>query len=242
VNDRVEASMLVGAAGHFCPVARMLNGPADRTPLVAAQEAEFPIDRGAADQYAIDGETPALYFTPAFDGYGWCFRKGDYLNVGFGRLNARALPADSAGFVGFLEARRVVPADLSLRWRGHAYLVSSTARPRVVEDAVVLAGDAAGLAYPQSGEGIRPAIESGLLAASAIVQAGGRYGRERLEPYARTLRQRFGSGGAWDWLSRALPSGLPQAIGPQVLRSRWMVRHVVLDRWFLHASVGGVRV
>jgi flavin-dependent dehydrogenase len=38
---------------------------------------------------------------------------------------------------------------------------------------VVLIGDAAGLAYAQSGEGIRPAIESGLLAAGAIVAAGG---------------------------------------------------------------------
>jgi geranylgeranyl reductase family protein len=237
VNDRVEASMLVGAAGHFCPVARILNAPVDRTPLVAAQEAEFPIDAGEADRYAVDGEKPELYFTCAFDGYGWCFRKGDHLNVGFGRLNARALPADSAGFVRFLEARRAVPMDLPLRWRGHAYLVSTTARPRVVENGVVLAGDAAGLAYPQSGEGIRPAIESGLLAAAAIVQASGRYSRDRLEPYARALHQRFASGGGpMGWLSLALPSGLAAAIGPHVLRSRWMVRHLVLDRWFLHAA------
>ncbi|HEY7170641.1 MAG TPA: NAD(P)/FAD-dependent oxidoreductase [Vicinamibacterales bacterium] len=236
VNDRVEASVLVGAAGHCCPVAGMLNGPADRTPLVAAQEAEFPVEAAEANRYAIDGEKPELYFTRAFDGYGWCFRKGDYLNVGFGRLNARALPADSAGFVRFLQARHAVPGDLSLRWRGHAYLVSSTARPRLVDDGVLLAGDAAGLAYPQSGEGIRPAIESGLLAAAAIVRAGGRYSRDRLGSYARQLRQRFGSGGSLDWLSRALPPGLPQAVGPQVLRSRWMVRHIVLDRWFLHAA------
>src|SRR5205823_11285974 len=38
VNDRVEASMLVGAGGHFCPVGQMLNGPAEHAPLVAAQE------------------------------------------------------------------------------------------------------------------------------------------------------------------------------------------------------------
>jgi flavin-dependent dehydrogenase len=29
---------------------------------------------------------------------------------------------------------------------------------------VLLIGDAAGLAYPESGEGIRPAVESGLIA------------------------------------------------------------------------------
>jgi len=242
VNDCIEASMLVGAAGHFCPVARTLNGATDRMPLVAAQEAEFRIDKGEADRYPIEGEKPELYFTGQFDGYGWCFRKGDHLNVGFGRLNAHALPSDSAGFVRFLKARHAIPDDLSLRWRGHAYLVSAMARPRSVEDGVLLAGDAAGLAYPQSGEGIRPAIESGLLAASAILQAGGRYTRNRLQPYARKLRQRFGSGGGWDWLSRAIPAGLPKAVGPHVLRSRWMVRHVVIDRWFLHSTVRSVRL
>ena len=42
---------------------------------------------------------------------------------------------------------------------------------------MLLVGDAAGLAYPQSGEGIRPAIESGLLAAATIVEADGDYTR-----------------------------------------------------------------
>jgi hypothetical protein len=39
----------------------------------------------------------------------------------------------------------------------------------------------------------------------------------------------------WDRLSHAIPPGLPRTIGPHVLRSRWMVRHIVIDRWFLHA-------
>jgi len=240
INDSIEAAMLVGAGGHFCPVARMLNGDPDRAPVVAAQEAEFHIDAGDRSRFITDAERPELYFTPDFDGYGWCFRKEDHLNIGFGRLNARALPADRAGFVRFLAARQVVPEDLSPGWRGHAYLVSAAARPRVIEDGVMLAGDAAGLAYPQSGEGILPAIESGLLAASAILQARGCYTRDRLASYARRVQQRFGSSSFWDRVSYAIPPGLPSTIGPRVLRSRWMVRHLVLDRWFLHASVGPI--
>src|SRR5439155_5731776 len=45
VNDTVSASMLVGAGGHFCPVARLLNRRIDDAPLVVAQETEFEIDR-----------------------------------------------------------------------------------------------------------------------------------------------------------------------------------------------------
>jgi len=100
----------------------------------------------------------------------------------------------------------------------------------------MLVGDAAGLAYAHSGEGIRPAIESGLLAASTIIEARHRYGRDRLMAYENGLCERFGN-------SRRLPrftprhvtSRLGRSVAPWLLRMPWFVRHVVLDRWFLHA-------
>ena len=46
----------------------------------------------------------------------------------------------------------------------------------------MLIGDAAALAYAQSGEGIRPAIESGLMAAAVALQADGDYSAGQLEP------------------------------------------------------------
>ena len=50
---------LVGAGGHFCPVARQLESRADRTaPLVAAQEVEFPsiaADARGVSRRARDG-------------------------------------------------------------------------------------------------------------------------------------------------------------------------------------------
>ena len=95
-----------------------------------------------------------------------------------------------------------------------------------------------GLAYQQSGEGIRPAIESGLLAAKAILAANGDYSRDRLEKYRSLLVQRFGSSGR-DWASRAgqhLPSAWIGALGRALLNTRWFVRDVVIDRWFLHAN------
>src|SRR5206468_9925970 len=124
----------------------------------------------------------------------------------------------------------------SWRWRGHAYLLSGAPSRQAVGDGVMLAGDAAGLAYPQSGEGIRPAIESGLLAASTIVNANGCYTRDRLESYEHHLQRRFGVSPLARLLSRAVPGGVAAALALRLLDQAWFVRHMVLDRWFLHAQ------
>ena len=112
VNERIKAQMLVGAGGHFCPVARMLNGDLTASgsrlrasaritasqSVVVAQEAEFPIDADAAS-FAVDPETPELYFSADLNGYGWCFRKQDYVNVGLGLLDRHACSTATRGFV-----------------------------------------------------------------------------------------------------------------------------------------------
>ena len=59
VNDTLRASMLVGAGGHFCPVARLLSPRSASAPVVAAQETEFPIDpssRGPSLVRGVPGE------------------------------------------------------------------------------------------------------------------------------------------------------------------------------------------
>ncbi len=232
IDGQLRAPLLIGAGGHFCPVARHLGAHRTHDPLVVAQEIEY---RVAADaEIAVRGDTPELYFCRDLKGYGWCFRKEDRLNVGLGRLDTSGLAAHVAAFRDFLLAQRRVPPDLPSRWKGHAYLLYEARRPRLVDDGVLLVGDAAGLAYPASGEGIRPAVESGLLAAEAILAARGRYGRDDLEPYRRELAARFGRGGVGP--SLPIPAGLVAAAGRSLFRSRWFTRRVVLDRWFLHAQ------
>jgi menaquinone-9 beta-reductase len=233
VNGNIRTPLLIGAGGHFCPVARAVNGPmtAPGVSVVAAQEAEFLVD---ADTCDVRGEAPELYFCRDFKGYGWCFRKGEYLNVGLGRLDRRSLPRATAAFLAFLTASGRLPRDITPRWRGHAYAVYNTPHRRVVDSSVVLIGDAAALAYAQSGEGIRPAVESGLLAAAAIVDAGHRYSGERLQPYANRLRARFGTGDLSSMFSKAVPEGVGAALARRLVTAPAFVRHVVLDRWFLH--------
>jgi flavin-dependent dehydrogenase len=235
VNESIRASMLVGAGGHFCTVARTLGGDGDRAAVIAAQEVEFEIEQDAP-AFAIAEEVPELYFCQDLKGYGWCFRKERYLNVGFGRLDSRGLPRQSAEFVDFLKGTGRIPRETSWRWKGHAYLLAGETGRSPVADRVVLIGDAAGLAYPQSGEGIRPAIESGLMAASTITAARGNYARDRLQGYEHELANRFGVSKAAGLLSRLVPSELSAAAARRLLASPLFVRHMVLDRWFLHAQ------
>ena len=97
-------------------------------------------------------------------------------------------------------------------------------------------GDAAGLAYPESGEGIRPGIESGLMAAGTIIAARGRYDRDHLAPYQRALYARYRRPTWPRVLTAAVPPRLVRSAATWLLTQPWFARRVVLDRWFLHTS------
>jgi geranylgeranyl reductase family protein len=239
VNGDTRAPLLAGAGGHFCPVARHLGARRARDPVVVAQEIELALAPGQERETAVRGDTPELYFCADLKGYGWAFRKGDRLNVGLGRLDRQGLAAHVAAFRDFLVSTRRVPSDLPARWHGHAYLLYEARRPRIVDDGALLVGDAAGLAYAASGEGIRPAVESGRLAAETIVCARGHYGREDLEPYGRAVAARFGRGVRRFPLP--IPAPLVAAAGRRLFRAGWFAKRVVLDRWFLHADQPALR-
>ncbi len=201
VNGQFKARLVIGAGGHFCPVARLRGANARHEVGVAAQEIEFEMSETQRDQCSIRAEIPELYFCPDMKGYGWCVRKKNFLNIGLGRLDPHALPNHLVDFGTFLK-------------------------------------EATGLAYSQSGEGIRPAIESGLLAAKAILSEGGA-GRPALsETYRGLLAQRFGKvQEEWAFnIGRHLPTRVTSSLARILLASQWFPRHVILDRWFLHCD------
>jgi flavin-dependent dehydrogenase len=238
LNRQLRTRLVVGAGGHFCPVAKLTGAKPARENSVVAQEAEFEMDEGQRAGCRIRPEIPELYFCADMKGYGWCFRKGNFLNIGLGRMDQHRLSEHVAAFVRSLRAAGRIAFDIPAALLGHAYLLYGVSQRPPVDDGKLLIGDAAGLAYQQSGEGIRPAIESGLLAAQAIVAAQGNYSRERLERYRTLLQERFGISGH-DWASRVgrhLPSAWTGAVGRMLLGTRWFVRQVVIDRWFLHAN------
>ena len=229
VNETIDAAVVVGAGGHFCPVARHLRGGSDTSTPVVAKEAEFRVDGRAS---GTAGSTPELFFCRDLEGYGWCVRKGDYLNVGIGRRTSADFNDHVRDFMAFLERTSTLSPASDLKWRGHAYLASGTGVRPIVADGMLLVGDAAGLAYAESGEGIGPAIESGRLAAETLITLNGRSSAADLQPYVDALTRRH---------PRVRPTPAPfraavVALGRLLLGSRTFTRHVVLDRWFLRAG------
>jgi flavin-dependent dehydrogenase len=237
-NGQLEARMLVGAGGHFCPVARLIGAKKAQEKAVVAQEAEFEMDSAQLAGCQVRPERPELYFCSDMKGYGWCFRKGNFLNVGLGRMDQHRLGEHVSGLVRFLKSAGRLSFDIPSAMLGHAYLLFGSSTRDFTRDGLLLIGDSAGLAYEQSGEGIRPAIESGLFAADTILAAEGKYTRQSLEPYRMLMTQRFGASGK-DWTSavgRHLPDSWIASLGRLLLRNQWFTQKVVLDRWFLHSN------
>jgi menaquinone-9 beta-reductase len=229
VNETIETPVVIGAGGHFCPVARFMRGGGNEVAPVVAKEAEFPLDGRRTN---VASGVPELFFCRDLEGYAWCVRKAEYLNVGIGRRDSQDFNDHVKQFAAFLERSGALTDASDLKWRGHAYLASGTGIRRLVDDGLLLIGDAAGLAYPESGEGIRPAIESGRLAARALAAARGRTLRAALQPYADEVMRLYPP-------ASRTPGALRSAVaaaGRMLLGSRAFTRHVVLDRWFLRRT------
>jgi flavin-dependent dehydrogenase len=230
LDDAYTAPLLVGAGGHFCPVARRLLGDAGTAPVVVAREIEYRLEGAALDACGVQGDRPELDFCPDLEGYGWCVRKGDYLNVGLGRRDPRALGRHVEGYVERLVAEGRLEPPPTRGWRGHAYRLRAGEGKRPVDEGVLLTGDSAGLAYSASGEGILPALVSGRLAARTILEAAGGRREADLERYVGLLDEALGPRPA----RRSVPAPVARLAGAAVLASPWLTRRLVLDAWFLH--------
>ncbi len=190
LGDGLTARVVVGADGAQSVVRRAV-GPAEQRMALALRgyTPTPPHLRGAQTIVFGHDRQPA---------YAWCFDRGDGLaNVGYGEL----LPGHGAAparpeLIGMLE--ELIPGTTAEArdWRG-ARLPLSAGSWHSGRGPVLLAGDAAGLVNPMTGEGIYYAVLTGIAAgraaAAAIadanpVTAAQRY-RSAVEPHlARHLR------------------------------------------------------
>lgn len=155
-----SAHYLIGADGANSQIRRW-SGLHQPQQLIGAIEAEVPYTPELLARYQ-DG--PIFIFDEPRAGYSWIFPKANYLSIGIGVLGQTAKLKEH------LE-RIMARYNISLngvKLHGHPIPVYNPSS-LFSTGHILLAGDAAGLADPFSGEGIRPAIKSAQIAANAIL-------------------------------------------------------------------------
>ncbi len=254
VNEAIRSPIVIGAGGHFCPVARhyATAGTTDSAgagraqpelPVVVAQEIEFEMTAEQTQHCTVLPDRPELFFCPDLKGYGWIFRKRNWLNIGLGREQEGHLSTHVAAFVAAMQSQGKIPADLPGPFHGHAYKLRTSLPKPKTPPGVLLIGDSAGLADRQSGEGIRPAIESGLLAAATILELSGQNLVNLTTNYHKKLAGRLGEPtSALSGMAGCLPQFARQYAAKWLMGSPWFTRRVLLDHWFLHAELPALRV
>ena len=170
IDGEYSAKYLVGAGGTHCPVYRSIFEPVEPRPkssLVVAQEEEFA--------YPYTDDNCYLWFLEnRLPGYAWYVPKANgYVNVGVGgkaeelKSNGDSLKNHWNLLVKKLETSGLI-RDHQFKPVGHSYY-TRLKLPEVQIGNAFITGDAVGLATLDMGEGISPAIKSGLMAADAII-------------------------------------------------------------------------
>ena len=177
VDDAYSGKFLVGAGGTGCPVARTFFAATNSRPadsLIVTLEEEFPYE---APQRGNDGVCRLWFGANGLSGYGWYVPKqGGFVNVGVGG-NAASLRRKGDTIRRHWDLLTAELESLSLVRRrlyapkGHVYYLRR-GTPQMRRDNSFVIGDAAGLATADMGEGIGPAVRSGLVVADAIADGG----------------------------------------------------------------------
>jgi len=164
VSAHVRARAIVGADGARSEVARQTVPGAERTRYVFAYHEILRTPEAAPAGF--DGSRCDVYYRGSLspDFYGWVFPHGDTMSVGTGSADKGF---SLRGAVGRLRSAAGLTSAETLRREGAPIPMKPLPRWDNGRD-VVLAGDAAGVVAPASGEGIYYAMYGGKLAAEAV--------------------------------------------------------------------------
>ncbi len=160
----IRTRTLIGADGALSAVARQCLPGADRLPYVFAYHEIVRSPQGNDSNF--DGKRCDVYYQGAVspDFYGWIFPHGDTVSVGTGSAHKGFSLRDSVG--GLREAVGLGKVE-TIRREGAPIPLHPL--PRWDDGkSVLLAGDAAGVVAPASGEGIYYAMIGGRLSAEAV--------------------------------------------------------------------------
>jgi flavin-dependent dehydrogenase len=170
IDDLYRCKYLVGAGGTYCPVYQTLFkaiSPRTQSLLITTMEQEFVYDYH-------DKDCHLWFFDNKLPGYSWYVPKGNgYMNVGIGgnfselKERKESIKEHWDLFERKLKDKGLIQ-NFSFQPKGYNYFLREKNTICQCGNAFIV-GDAAGLATKDMGEGIGPAIESGLLAAEAII-------------------------------------------------------------------------
>jgi geranylgeranyl reductase len=162
----IRARFVVGADGAKSEVARQTVKGAERTKYVFAYH---EIVRAPTQQANYDADRCDVYYRGALspDFYGWVFPHGDTMSIGTGSADKGF---SLRGAVARLRETAGLQNAETLRREGAPIPMKPLPHWDNGKD-VVLAGDAAGVVAPASGEGIYYAMACGRMAADAVEEA-----------------------------------------------------------------------
>lgn len=166
VTDRREWSWerLIGADGAQSRVRRELGLQKGRS----IRALQIRLGRDAAGSHGIDADKPSVFFDSSLlgSGYGWIFPFDDELRMGIGLLTSelrspiRQIFNEWLSRFGLgLDVCSLESGTIACEYQGHRF------------GSIYLAGDAAGMASPLTGEGIEQALLSGQEVAHEILDA-----------------------------------------------------------------------
>ena len=186
-TESIEADFVIACDGANSPTRRWLGQPE-----FATRHSAFAVRRYVSGLRLKAPDTIQIYYLrELLPFYGWVFPAGPgRANIGVGLpadrlrgpLNQHSATSHACGLREHLERFSKhplvmdaceVPPDQTGPIHGHPLPFASGLRPtnsQLTVGRVLFAGDAAGLIHPLSGEGIDFALESGELAANAILE------------------------------------------------------------------------
>ncbi len=195
-TQTLRARLLICAEGNNSVIACKLRGsvwPEDESAIVA--RAYFEEVSGNPN------EANVFYDKDSFPGYSWLFPTGKHeANVGVGLVLGANPPAENPKEL----LKKLISNDAGMHSRlEHAKLKGEIEvsplnlhdpKMPVVEDRVLLVGEAAGLINPYNGEGIQFGLKSGRWAGETVVALKGDYSKVALSAYSKRVEDELGYG------------------------------------------------
>ena len=184
IDNQFQCRNLIGAGGTHCPVYQNFfkteNPHADENSIITLElEYEYPW---------VDPNCYLWFFENQLPGYSWYVPKGNgYLNIGVGasekklQTTGKTIREQWQSFSTKLQQKGLINGPVP-KPKGHRYYLRGDVSG-IRHKNIYLVGDALGMATPDMGEGIGPAIESGILAARSII-SGEPYQPQKIRRYS----------------------------------------------------------